>query len=196
MDAWPALAAGIGSAALGGFYPAFSLVVLPGLRHRPAAEASATMTAVNRAALRAPFLLLFFGTALLGTIVLGTGLATSPASPRVPGAAALLAGWALTMAVNVPLNGRLARSALAWPAYARPWTRANHARAALSVLGAVGQLVPLPRAAGSPRPAVRRAGSGAVPGPPTTVDPAPDGRRHDGGGAVTARDGVTSSVLG
>lgn len=147
MDAWLATATGIGSGVLGGFYVAFSLVVMPALQHRPAGEAAATMIAINRAAVRVPFLVLFFTTGLLSVMVIGIGLAVPEAATRVLGGTASLIGWALTMTVNVPLNRRLARadrSTVVWPAFARSWTRANHTRAALTVLGALGLLVPLP----------------------------------------------------
>ena len=163
MDAWWVLAAGIGSAVLGGFYVAFSLVV-PALRRRPAGEASSTMIAVNQAAVHAPFLVLFFGTALACLIVVGTGTSGAGAPPRVLGALASLAGWVLTMAVNVPLNRRLSRtdrSIVVWPFYARLWTRVNHTQAALSVLGAISDCSPHspnPPASRN-RPRVKRQGS-------------------------------------
>ena len=147
MEAWLTLLAGIGSGLLGGFYLAFSLVVMPALRRRPAGEAAAVMIAINEAAVRPPFMALFFGTAVVVLIVVGTGSPGPGALVRVLGAAASLAGWALTMAINVPLNTRLARtdrSTVVWDAYARPWTSANHARAGLSVLGTLGLLIPIP----------------------------------------------------
>lgn len=141
------LVAGLGSGLLGGFYAAFSLVVMPALRRRPAGEAASAMIAVNEAAVRVPFMVLFFGTAVVCLVVVGTSLPGPGATARVLGGSATLAGWALTMAVNVPLNTRLARtdrSTVAWAAYARPWTRANHVRAGLSALGALGLLASLP----------------------------------------------------
>ncbi|MFI7482484.1 DUF1772 domain-containing protein [Kocuria sp. M1R5S2] len=147
VEAWLVLAAGIGSGMLGGFYLAFSLVVMPALRDRPAGEAASAMIAINEAAVRAPFMVLFFGTALACLIVVATGWSTPGAPIRVLGALASLTGWVLTMAINVPLNTRLARterSTVVWHAYARPWIRANHFRAGLSLLGALGLLNPLP----------------------------------------------------
>ena len=147
METWPALVAGIGSGLVGGFYLAFSLVVMPALRRLPGGAAASAMIAVNRAAVRAPFLVLLFGTALACLVVVGTSLSAPGGPLRVLGALASLAGWVLTVAVNVPLNARLAgtdRRTVVWSAYARPWTRANHLRAGLSVLGAVTLLLPLP----------------------------------------------------
>ncbi|GAB2605956.1 DUF1772 domain-containing protein [Kocuria himachalensis] len=147
MEAWLVLAAGVGSGLVGGFYLAFSLVVMPALRRRPAGEAASAMIAVNRAAGGAPFLVLFFGTALACLAVVGAGVSEPGAPVRVLGGLASLAGWVLTMAVNVPLNTRFARTdhrTAAWSGYARPWTRANHLRAGLSVLGALALLLPVP----------------------------------------------------
>lgn len=144
MEAWLVFGAGIGTGLLGGFYLAFSLVVMPALGRRPAGEAAATMIAVNHAAVRAPFLALFFVTAGACLVVVATGGSGSAGPVRVLGALASLAGWALTMAVNVALNRRLAVTdarTVVWSAYARPWTRANHLRAGLSVLGALGLLL-------------------------------------------------------
>jgi uncharacterized membrane protein len=147
VETWLVLAAGIGSGLLGGFYLAFSLVVMPALRDRPAGEATSAMVAINEAAVRAPFMVLSFGTALACLIVVTAGWSAPGAPARVLGALASLTGWVLTLAISVPFNTRLAgteRSTVVWHAYARPWTRANHLRAGLSLLGALGLLSPLP----------------------------------------------------
>jgi uncharacterized membrane protein len=134
-----AAAAGIGSAIVGGFYVAFSCTVMPALRRRPAREAEAAMVTINQQAVRLPFMVLFFGTALVsaGTLVqqvvnpLDDGLFM-----RTLGAACYLAGWLATMAINVPLNERLARNDIGWAEFERPWSRANLTRAVLSSVGA------------------------------------------------------------
>jgi uncharacterized membrane protein len=137
-----AVVAGAGSAALCGFYLAFSAVVMPALDRRPAADAASTMIAVNESAVRAPFMALFFGTAAACAAVAIVAVASpSPESAlRLAGAAAQLTGVALTVGANVPLNNRLAAGSLEWAAFARPWTRANHARTVASLLGAVALL--------------------------------------------------------
>ncbi|GGG71872.1 membrane protein [Kocuria dechangensis] len=145
MSGWLPVAAGVGSGMVGGFYLAFSAVVIPALHRRPAEQATAVMVAVNEAAVRAPFMILFFGTAAAcaATAVVEIAGAPAPSLLRIAAATASLAGWVSTMAVNVPLNRRLATGgAEQWPGYHRSWSRANHLRAGLSVLGAVALLVP------------------------------------------------------
>lgn len=146
MNNWLVLAAGIGSGVLGGFYIAFSLVVMPALRLRPRDEATATMRAINRVTVQAPFLALFFGTTVLCVAtVLNAFFHTQLASDwRSIGAVLSLAGTFLTMVVNMPLNNQLTRDNVRlWQHYERSWTRANHVRAVLSVLGAVVLLMPM-----------------------------------------------------
>ena len=132
-------AAGIGAALVSGFYFAFGMTVMPALRRRPAGEAEAAMVAINEQAVRVPFMVLFFGTALAsaGTVVQQFFLPPGSSGALVLGAACYLAGWVMTMALNVPLNARLARSAIGWSAFDRPWSAANLTRALLSVAGAV-----------------------------------------------------------
>lgn len=150
MNGWLPVIAGIGSAMAGGFYLAFSTVVMPALHRQPAKDAIATMVSINEKAIRPPFMILFFGTAAACGAVLAVQ-ATDPLtqSPvRVAGAAAYLAGCASTMVVNVPLNNRLAKSSggppdRAWHSYQHPWNPANHIRAALSIAGAIGLLIPI-----------------------------------------------------
>lgn len=151
MSAWIPVIAGTGSALVGGFYLAFSAVVMPALHRRPAREAAATMVAVNERAVGPSFMLLFFGTAAAcGANVISAAADPQPSAPlRIAGSVAYLSGWALTMAVNVPLNNRLAgtgpeQRASQWVGFERPWTRANLVRAVLSGAGAVALLVPVP----------------------------------------------------
>jgi uncharacterized membrane protein len=49
-------AAAVGAGTAGGVYLAFSAMVSPALRARPAAEAVATMQRINEQAVRAPFM--------------------------------------------------------------------------------------------------------------------------------------------
>jgi uncharacterized membrane protein len=132
--------AGVGSAIVGGFYVAFSLTVMPALRRRPDREAEAAMVSINQQAIRLPFMVLFFGTALLCAVTFVQQLVSPPTEDLFTstlGAACYLAGWLATMAINVPLNGRLARSDIGWAGFEQSWSRANLARAVLSAVGAV-----------------------------------------------------------
>ena len=150
MSGWLPVAAGTGSAVAGGVYLAFSVMVMPALRRRPAKDAITTMVLINEKAVRPPFMVLFFGTATACAAVVVAAAADLQSQPplRVAGAAAYLAGWVSTMVVNVPLNHRLSVNGTAqpdqhWDSYQRLWTRANHIRAALSIAGAAGLLAPL-----------------------------------------------------
>lgn len=150
MSAWLPVIAGTGSAITAGFYLAFSALVMPALRGRPAKEACAIMVSINEYAVRPPFMTLFFGTAAacgaVAVVVITGPLAQSPI--RAAGAAAYLAGWASTMLLNVPLNNRLAKENggaqdLYWQSFGPAWTRANNIRCALSLAGAAALLVPV-----------------------------------------------------
>lgn len=144
------LVAGTGSALVGGFYIAFSSTVMPALRRRPAQETIAAMVAVNEYAVKPPFMALFFGTAAACSAVAVTAAAYPQAQTplRLAGAAAYLAGWLLTMTVNVPSNNRLLNHSrsqpdLEWDKFQRSWIPANHLRAALSIAAAIGLLTPM-----------------------------------------------------
>ena len=146
MNGWLPVIAGTGCAAAGGFYLAFSTVVMPALRRQPAQDAIAAMVSINGLAVRPPFMILFFGTAAACGAVVAFQATQSPV--RVAGAAAYLAGLASTMVVNVPLNNRLSssdggRPDRLWNSYQRSWNPANHIRAALSIAGAIGLLIPI-----------------------------------------------------
>ncbi|MER5672866.1 DUF1772 domain-containing protein [Pseudonocardia alni] len=124
-----------GSGLLGGVYLAFSVAVLPALRRRPAAEAVAVMRGVNRVIVNPVFGTLFAGTALLaGAVTVAGALGGQPL--RIAGGVAVLAGFAVTAAVNIPLNNALERDG-DWAAFAPRWGVANHLRGAFSALGVV-----------------------------------------------------------
>lgn len=150
MTMWIPLVAGVGSAVAGGVYVAFSAMVMPALRRRSPVDAAGTMVAINNHAERAPFMTVFFGTAVAAAATIITAAVDSqPTSTlRITGAGLYLVGVASTAAANVPLNRRLDAAgdnrAEFWPRFERPWTRLNHARAALSIAGSVLLLAPLP----------------------------------------------------
>lgn len=133
------LAAAVGSGIVGGFYLAFSGVVLPALNQVPAGEAVRTMQSINRAAVQPAFMIPFWGTAAASAGVLMRAMAARRPL-LIAGAALSLIGTGITAAVNVPLNNQLeaARgSASDWHTFTSGWTPANHARAAASMAAAV-----------------------------------------------------------
>lgn len=130
------VAAATAAAVTSGVYLAFTAMVLPALDRRTPVEAVATMRAINRAAVRAPFMTLFFGGALAATAAGALSLGQGPRIGAV-GAALALASHVVTVASNVPLNNALEREdPLRWSDYARRWGRSNGLRAALSAAGA------------------------------------------------------------
>lgn len=145
----------IGAASVGGVYGAFSVMVMPALRHRPATEATATMQAINRAAPGALFVSVLVGTGL-GCVVLGV-LALidlrAPASPWALGGAALyVLSLLITIGYHIPRNDALARvdatsidAVERWSRYLAEWAPANHVRAVASVAGSVALMVSLVR---------------------------------------------------
>lgn len=139
---WLAIAAIVGGGLVTGLLYAFSLVTMRALLELPAEAGMSTMQSINRRILRPLFLLPFLGTAVLCLLLLigapwqgGAG-----AISLCLGALAYLIGpLGVTMAFNVPLNERLARTDLReaqvlWPRYVRDWLRWNHLRSALGAL--------------------------------------------------------------
>ncbi|MBN9113109.1 MAG: DUF1772 domain-containing protein [Pseudonocardia sp.] len=117
---------------------------MPALSRLPAPRAAVVMQQVNRAILNPVFGLLFGGTAVLAVVVAATtGITGTPL--RLAGALVLLAGvYAVTAAVNVPLNNALDRVdpggpeiIPAWERFAGRWTRWNHVRALTSTVATV-----------------------------------------------------------
>lgn len=106
------LLAACGAAVTGGVYLAFSAMVMPALRSRPAADAIATMQQVNLAAVRPPFMVVFFGAAASAVVVVvvevvrarGDGAVGLGTVVGVAGAALSLAGFVVTVTYNVPRN--------------------------------------------------------------------------------------------
>jgi uncharacterized membrane protein len=130
----------IGTALLGGLFLAFPVAVMPGLHRRPAAEAASAMQAINRAIVNPVFGVLFTGTGLLA--VATAVLAALAGSWLVVAGAvlAVLGAHLITIAVNIPLNTALDRSAAdgaAWERFERPWNRAHAVRTLLTVAAAV-----------------------------------------------------------
>ncbi|WP_432539073.1 anthrone oxygenase family protein, partial [Kineococcus esterisolvens] len=152
--------AGAGAAVTAGVYTHFSLTVMPRLAALPAEEGIRAMQAFNRQAVQPPFMLCFFGAAALSCALLvrAARRRRSVATRGAAGAAgAYLAGFAITVVLNVPRNDALAAldptaaaSAAVWGDYLREWTSANSVRAVLSGLATAG-LAPVALQPGPPR---------------------------------------------
>ncbi len=138
MDQIIVAGAAAGSLLAGGFYFAFAATVMPGLA-KDARTGASVMREVNRWAVRPPFMVLFFGTALLCAVACVLGLASGRLL-AVAGGAAYLAGVVSTAVGNVRLNDALARSEdgdAGWAAFAGPWSRLNLFRTVASVVGGI-----------------------------------------------------------
>ena len=147
--------AAIASAAAAGMMYVFSTFVMRGLDRTGPATAITAMRAINADANgNAPFLLAYFGAALLAVAV---GV-VAVIQFRQPGSGWLLAGAILgvlgallTIAFNVPLNDHLdtvdpatravADTAREWQAYLSTWRAWNHARTATAIVAPVLMLV-------------------------------------------------------
>jgi uncharacterized membrane protein len=135
-----ATAAAVSAAAVGGLFYAFSTFVMRGLDRSGPADAATAMRGINaEAQANAPFLTLFFGSAL---VALAVGI-VAVTQLRLPGSGWMLVGAGLavvplvvTIAFNVPLNDRLA-AGLGWQDYYRTWTFWNHVRTAAPLVGSV-----------------------------------------------------------
>jgi uncharacterized membrane protein len=143
---WVTAAATIAAALSGGVYFAFSTIVSPALRLRPAGEAVAVMQRVNETAQRAPFMIVFFGGALAagaaGVTALISGADSWTVAVRVIGASLTLASFVTTIVFNVPRNRALARirptpedADAAWRSFDTGWSLANKVRAVLAIVG-------------------------------------------------------------
>lgn len=139
--------AALTTAAAGGVYLGFGAMVMPALG--ASSDAAGTMNRINVLAPRSVFLLAFLGSALAcaaaGVLVLGR-LPEADAVLALVGAGLGVAGFAITVAVNIPLNNRLAEAgddAGVFHAVARPWRRANSARGTASLLGAAALVASL-----------------------------------------------------
>lgn len=133
--------------AMAGIFFAFSVSVMPALDAIAPRAAIASMRAINRRIQNPVFFIAFFGAPVAslaaGILFLARGGSQPAAAMFAAGALYLLGALAPTIAINVPLNNRLDRAAepadetaaaMLWREYSGPWTRANHLRAAFSML--------------------------------------------------------------
>ena len=142
----------LGAAVVGGFFFAFSTMVMRALGALPAANAVAAMQSINLVAVKCLLMPAIFGTALACLILGGASLVRWGS----PGSLWLLAGCfiylvgvvGVTMAYNVPLNDALAAvdptsaaAAKLWGDYLPNWTAWNHVRTVTGVISAAALVV-------------------------------------------------------
>jgi len=147
-------AAAVGSGLMAGLFATFSVVVMPALRRRPAAEGMAAMQAINVVIVNPLFLVVFLGTALASVVVV-IGAIIDPARPGAIAAAAggvlyLVGSIVVTAVANVPRNNALAAAdpaasdgAELWSRYLREWTGWNHVRTVATTAALVLPVVAL-----------------------------------------------------
>lgn len=127
----------------GGVYFSFAVIVMPALRRIQPHEVVSAMQSINVAAVRWPFMIIFFGSLIGSVALLIMDLAAwnwvPAAIVRVIGAAMGVATFGITALGNVPLNNQLASengsgsAADSWTSFHIPWRRLNLARAILSM---------------------------------------------------------------
>ena len=134
------LLAALGTGVVAGVFYGFSTFVMKALGRLPAPQGIAAMQSINVVVINPWFMTAFFGTALLG-ILLMVLVGGPGAGWVIAGALIYLVGTiVVTMACNVPLNNALARtapttpeSAALWARYLSAWTRWNHVRTAAAL---------------------------------------------------------------
>jgi uncharacterized membrane protein len=142
------LLASAGCGLNGGFFFAFSVVVMRALGGRPPPEGIAAMQAINVVVLNPWFLGAFFGTAVLCIAAIARAAldwAAWRSAWMIAGGLSYLVGTiGVTMRFNVPRNDALARAmpsgadgAALWAGYLDAWTAWNHVRTAAAVLASL-----------------------------------------------------------
>lgn len=130
-------AALLGAALNAGIFYAFSSFIMAGLGRVPPGEGVNAMNAINVTVINPSFLLVFMGTTVV-CAALAIWSLTSLGDPRawlVLAASVIfvIGCFGVTMAVNVPLNDRLAavtadQAEALWRTYLTVWTRWNTVR--------------------------------------------------------------------
>lgn len=132
------LLAVVGTGLMAGLFFIFSNTIMASLARLPAGQGMTAMNVINTVIQNPLFLALFMGTALIALILAGIAIFT-PGMPRLYlllGAGLYLVGvFAVTVAVNVPLNDALgaadpmsAEGAALWATYLDRWVFWNHVR--------------------------------------------------------------------
>ena len=160
------IATAVGCGVSGGVFFAFSTFVMPALGKLPAAQGIAAMQTINVEAINAPFMVVLFGSGIVGVGVAGVALARKePGAHWIVAAALMYLGGTLlvTMACNVPLNEALsglrpegAQSASVWAHYLTQWTAWNHVRTVAGALSATLLVVAVLARAKAPPTATSR----------------------------------------
>ncbi|MFF1276179.1 DUF1772 domain-containing protein [Streptomyces marokkonensis] len=144
----------LGTGLAAGVFCAFSAFVMRGLAALPPAQGVAAMQAVNVAAVRPAFMLVFLGSAVLCAVLTVVTFVLWPDEGAVEllagGALYLLGSFGLTVVANIPRNDGLARlepgspeAAAYWPVYVREWTLWNHVRTLASAGAALAYVLAL-----------------------------------------------------
>lgn len=117
----------------------FGYAVLPGLNRAGPQVAVPAMQRMNVAILNPLFMVIFFGGLVLGLVSLWVYWGSSLRWWLLAAVALTAAGIAITMAINVPANDRLAAAGdvttatAAWADFTAIWVRWNTVRAVLTV---------------------------------------------------------------
>lgn len=145
----------LGTGLIAGIFFAFSSFVMGALGRLPAANGISAMQSINITVLNPLFLGVFMGTAVLCLVLALSAIMRW----SEPGAAYLLAGgafyvigtFAVTVALNVPLNDQLAsvnpqsgEGAAVWARYLTDWTIWNHVRTGAALLASACLIKALP----------------------------------------------------
>lgn len=150
----------LGTGLTAGVFCAFSAFVMRGLAALPPAQGVAAMNAINKAAVRPAFMLVFLGTAVLAAVIAVVTFVVWPDGAAVElllGSALYLVGsFGVTAVANVPRNTALLRlepgtaGAKAeaeadgqWSSYVREWTAWNHVRTGASAAATVTYVLAL-----------------------------------------------------
>lgn len=144
----------LGTGLVAGAFCAFSTFVMRGLAALPPARGVAAMQAVNVAAVRPGFMLVFLGSAVLCAVLTVVTFVLWPEEGAVEltvgGALYLLGSFGLTVIAHIPRNDALARlepgspeAAAYWPVFVRGWTRWNHVRTLASAGAALAYMLAL-----------------------------------------------------
>ncbi|MFF1740323.1 anthrone oxygenase family protein [Streptomyces mirabilis] len=144
----------LGCGLVAGVFCGFSTFVMRGLAELPPAQGVAAMNAINGAAVRPAFMLVFVGSAGLCAVLAVVTFVLLPDEGTVElllGSALYLFGtFGVTVVANVPRNDALlklapgtAEAAVYWRSCVREWTMWNHIRAVASAAAAVSYTLAL-----------------------------------------------------